>query len=585
MEISPFKNIRKKHVNWQSLLSSTPSRDYVFQKEPYEEQIRRAVDQIRDAEGVIIGAGAGLSAAAGLTYSGKRWTDNFREFIEKYGAENMPDMYSAGFYPFATQEAMWGYWSKHAWMNRFEPPALTLYQELREMVSDKEYFVLTTNVDGQFQKAGFDGSRIFATQGDYGKIQCKGGCHPKTYDAKELFREMNAVRKDCVIPSALVPRCPVCGGPMAMHLRCDNYFVEDESWHEAADRYAEFLDRMKGKKVALLELGVGFNTPIIIRFPFEKLMRENEEYSLIRLNMNEAVVPESFGTRATGIGGDMAVAVKEIHAGVQNRRREYLIRYLLKEDVRFYGQKVPEVKEEQEVMLRSLMNLRPPKKVPAEFLRTQDAYLKERNRERGITRLTDLKPVSADSRLYVWQGDITTLECDAIVNACNSQMLGCFTPMHACIDNFIHTYAGVQLRYKMGEIMKAQGHEEKTGQAKITPGYNLPAKYVLHTVGPIIQWKVTEEDERLLASCYRKCLELASKQGAKSIAFCCISTGVFRFPKQRAAEIAVETVKQFLSHQNEAETQEIQQVIFNVFKDEDLEIYERLLQEPVTGEA
>mgnify|MGYP002771665492 FL=1 len=181
-----------------------------------------------------------------------------------------------------------------------------------DIVKEKEYFVLTTNVDHQFQKAGFDQNRIFATQGDYGEIQCQRGCHPKVYDAEELFRKMDAARKDCLIPSELVPGCPVCGGEMAMHLRCDNYFVEDEAWHEAADRYADFLERSRNRKVVFLELGVGFNTPIIIRFPFEKLARDNAGYSLIRLNKDEAVVPEYLGSRAIGIGGDMAGAVADI---------------------------------------------------------------------------------------------------------------------------------------------------------------------------------------------------------------------------------------------------------------------------------
>ena len=171
-------------------------------------------------------------------------------------------------------------------------------------------------MDHQFYKAGFDEKRIFATQGDYGKIQCQKACHPKTYDAEELFRKMDEARRDCLIPSELVPKCPVCGGNMAMNLRCDNYFVEDEAWHEAADRYADFLEQNKYKKVVLLELGVGFNTPIIIRFPFEKMVRENSSYSLIRLNMDEAVVPENFGERAIGIGGDMARAITDIRGKV-----------------------------------------------------------------------------------------------------------------------------------------------------------------------------------------------------------------------------------------------------------------------------
>ena len=224
----------------------------------------------------------------------------------------MTDMYAAGFYPYPSEEAKWGYWSKHALMNRFDPPALPLYTELYDIVKSKEYFVLTTNVDYQFYKAGFDEKRIFATQGDYGKIQCQKACHQKTYDAEELFRKMDEARKDCMIPSELVPKCPVCGGNMAMNLRCDNYFVEDEAWHVAADRYADFLEQNKDKKVVLLELGVGFNTPIIIRFPFEKMVRENSSYSLILLNKDEAVVPESFGKRAIGIDGDMAEAITDI---------------------------------------------------------------------------------------------------------------------------------------------------------------------------------------------------------------------------------------------------------------------------------
>ena len=570
-----FKKIRKGHADWRNFLCSTPARDYVFQKDAYEDQIDRAAKNIRNTDCVIIGAGAGASTAAGIQYGGKRFTDNFAEFIKKYGEYYMTDMYAAGFYPYPSEEAKWGYWSKHALMNRFDPPALPLYTELYDIVKNKEYFVLTTNVDHQFYKAGFDEKRIFATQGDYGKIQCQKACHPKTYDAKDLFRKMDKARRDCLIPSELVPKCPVCGGNMAMNLRCDNYFVEDEAWHEAADRYAGFLEQNKDKKVVLLELGVGFNTPIIIRFPFEKMVRENSSYSLIRMNMDEAVVPESFGKRAIGIGGDMAKAITDIRgAGImtQDERREYLIQYLLKEKIPFGRQNIPTDKQGQENLLRSLMNVRPPRPISNDFLKIQDEYLTERNIERGITDIDTLAPVKSDSRLYIWQGDITTLKCDAIVNACNSQMLGCFSPMHACIDNFIHTYAGMELRLKMHEIMAKQGHEEETGKAKITSGYNLPTKYILHTVGPIIQWKVTKEDEDLLASCYTECLKLAADTGVESIAFCCLSTGVFRFPQQRAAEIATNTVKQYLNKDSR-----IKKVIFNVCKDEDLKIYSGLL--------
>lgn len=303
------KKIRKKHVDWQQFLCGTPARDYVFQKVPYEDQIKNAVALIKEADAVIIGAGAGASTAAGISYGGKRFRENFGEFIQKYGSQYMTDMYTAGFYPFPSEEAKWGYWSKHALLNRFDPPALPLYTKLYDIVKEKDYFVLTTNVDHQFWKAGFSPERIFATQGDYGKIQCQRACHPKTYDAEELFQKMDAKRKDCLIPSDLVPTCPVCKGKMTMNLRCDQYFVEDEAWHEAADRYAEFLRKIENKKIVLLELGVGFNTPVIIRFPFEKMVRNHADYVLIRLNKDEAVVPESFGARAVGIGGDMAGAV------------------------------------------------------------------------------------------------------------------------------------------------------------------------------------------------------------------------------------------------------------------------------------
>lgn len=256
----------------------------------------------------------------------------------------------------------------------------------------------------------------------------------------------------------------------------------------------------------------------------------------------------------------------------QDERRIWLINALLKERVQYRKMQVPADTEEQRQLLRSLFNVRHPFPVSEEFLCIQDEYLTERNRERGITDIAELTPVASDERLFIWQGDITTLKCDAIVNACNSQMLGCFQPMHACIDNFIHTYAGVQLRLEMNGIMQAQGHEEPTGQAKITSAYNLPSKYILHTVGPIIQWRVEEKHKELLRNCYRSCLELAEQNGVESIAFCCISTGVFRFPQKLAAEIAVNTVKEFL-----AEAGNIKKVIFNVFKNEDLTIYNNIL--------
>ena len=256
----------------------------------------------------------------------------------------------------------------------------------------------------------------------------------------------------------------------------------------------------------------------------------------------------------------------------QSEKRVFLIKRLLDEDRRYRGREVPADAYEQKRMLRSLMNIRYPKAIDAEFLTVQDEYLRQEIEDAGITRLADLKPVCSD--LYLWQGDITRLRCGAIVNAANSGMTGCYVPCHACIDNCIHTFAGIQLRLDCAQLMERQGHEEPTGQAKITRAYNLPCNYVLHTVGPIIEGRVTPEDERLLASCYRSCLELAAQNGVESIAFCCISTGVFHFPNQRAAEIAVETVRKY-----KTETGSEMKVIFNVFKDLDLEIYRRLLTE------
>lgn len=302
-------------MTFQKFLSGVPAGDYVFQETPYEEQIREAAKAIKEAEYVLIGAGAGLSAAAGLTYGGKRFEENFPEFIRKYG---MTDMYSAGFYPFSSEEERWGYWSKHVYVNRIQPQALPLYQKLREIVNAKKYFVLTTNADHQFYKADFGEDKIFATQGDYGLIQCMRGCHPKTYDNIEMMNQMHQARKDCKVPSYMVPRCPVCGGPMNMNLRCDRYFVEDDAWHEAEKHFGEFLDACQKKRTVLLELGIGFNTPTIVRFPFEKLTQKQENMTLIRLNLDEAIVPKSLGERAIGINADMMQSVTDLLRAVSS---------------------------------------------------------------------------------------------------------------------------------------------------------------------------------------------------------------------------------------------------------------------------
>lgn len=254
----------------------------------------------------------------------------------------------------------------------------------------------------------------------------------------------------------------------------------------------------------------------------------------------------------------------------QEERRIYLIKALLYEQPQYAGMEIPAGRQEQKDLLRSLFNLRMPKPVSAEFMEIQDAYLQEETRQKGITDFADLQPT--EPGIYLWQGDITTLRCDAIVNAANSQMLGCFCPCHGCIDNAIHTFSGIQLRAACAEMMEKQGHEEETGRAKITPAYNLPCRYVLHTVGPIIRGPLKQKDRSLLASCYQSCLRLAEQNDVRSIAFCCISTGEFHFPNDKAAEIAVKTVREY-----RARTGSRMEVIFNVFKKSDYDIYRELL--------
>ena len=255
----------------------------------------------------------------------------------------------------------------------------------------------------------------------------------------------------------------------------------------------------------------------------------------------------------------------------QDERRIFLIKELLKEDKRYKNIEIPKNPTEQVDLLRGLMNVRMPKEISEEFLKVQDEYLKEEINKKGIVDINNLNPIQKG--IYLWQGDITTLRCDAIVNAANSAMTGCYVPNHRCIDNAIHSFAGVELRLECDEIMNRQGHGEPTGQAKITNAYNLPCKYIIHTVGPIISYKLTSEDCELLASCYRSCLNLAAKNNLESIAFCCISTGEFHFPNDKAAQIAIKTVEEFMKKDTS-----VKKVIFNVFKDMDKEIYRELLK-------
>lgn len=255
----------------------------------------------------------------------------------------------------------------------------------------------------------------------------------------------------------------------------------------------------------------------------------------------------------------------------QDEGRVFLIKELLKEDKRYKNIEIPKNPTDQGDLLRALMNVRMPKEISEEFLKVQDEYLKEEINKKGIVDINNLNPIQKG--IYLWQGDITTLRCDAIVNAANSAMTGCYVPNHRCIDNAIHSFAGVELRLECDEIMNRQGHGEPTGQAKITNAYNLPCKYIIHTVGPIINGKLTSEDCDLLESCYKSCLELAVKNNLESIAFCCISTGEFHFPNNKAAQIAVKTVEEFMKKETS-----LKKVIFNVFKDMDKEIYRKLLK-------
>lgn len=247
----------------------------------YTERIKTANEIIQNAEYVIIGAGAGLSAAAGLEYSGKRFTDNFQSFIRKY---DMEDLYTSSFYPFKTEEEKWAYWAKHISLNRYEIPATELYIELLQFLQEKEYFVITTNVDGQFKKAGFDSNRLFEVQGDYAYLQCIYGCHDTLYNNEDIVKKMIVETVDYRVPSYLVPKCPKCGCEMDVNLRKDQYFVQDKTWHESSTRYSRFLAETKNKPTAYIEIGVGFNTPVIIKYPFEEMVYKNPKATLIRIN-------------------------------------------------------------------------------------------------------------------------------------------------------------------------------------------------------------------------------------------------------------------------------------------------------------
>lgn len=276
----------------------------------YSEQIGKVRQALHEADAVVIGAGAGLSTSAGLTYSGPRFQEHFGDFIQKY---KIQDMYSGGFYPFETLEEHWAWWSRQIMINRYEKAPKPVYDELLKLVHDKDYFVLTTNVDHQFQLAGFDKERLFYTQGDYGLWQCSQPCCQKTWDNEETVRRMVAEQREMRVPMELVPHCPVCGRPMTMNLRCDSTFVQDEGWYAAYSRYEDFLQRHEGAKVVYLELGVGGNTPVIIKYPFWKMTYQNPNAFYVCINLSESCCPKEIQTRAVCINRDIGAVLHELH--------------------------------------------------------------------------------------------------------------------------------------------------------------------------------------------------------------------------------------------------------------------------------
>ena len=266
-------------------------------------------DALNSAEAVLIGAGAGLSTSAGLTYGGERFLKYFADFHSKYG---ITDMYSGGFYPYETLEEYWGWWSRHIYYNRYADIPKPVYNRLFELVKDKDYFVLTTNVDHCFQRSGFDKKRLFYTQGDYGLIQCSVPCHDKTYDNEQLVRRMVAEQRNMKIPSELIPRCPVCGKPMTVNLRCDDTFVQDEGWNAACERYGKFIEANKNKRIVYLELGVGGNTRVIIIYALWGFTNENPKATYACVNLGEAVCPPQIEGRSILINEDVGKVIEQI---------------------------------------------------------------------------------------------------------------------------------------------------------------------------------------------------------------------------------------------------------------------------------
>ena len=268
----------------------------------FSEQIKKLQTVLQDCDAVVIGAGAGLSTSAGFTYNGERFEQNFSDFAEKYG---FSDMYSGGFYPYPTQEEYWAYWSRYIFLNRYQDAPKPVYDNILKLVQDKDYFVITTNVDHCFQKAGFDKKRLFYTQGDYGLFQCSGPCCQETFENETAIREMVRRQEDMKIPTELLPVCPHCGRPLTMNLRADDSFVEDEGWHRAAERYGNFLRTRAGGKILFLELGVGYNTPVIIKYPFWRMTVKNPNAIYACINRGQAVCPEEIEKQSICIDADI----------------------------------------------------------------------------------------------------------------------------------------------------------------------------------------------------------------------------------------------------------------------------------------
>ena len=273
------------------------------------EPMERLKAALQDCDAVVIGAGAGLSTAAGFTYTGERFEKYFSDFAAKYGIQ---DMYSGGFFPFATPEEHWAYWSRYIYINRYMDAPKPVYDAILKLVQDKDYFVITTNVDHCFQKAGFDKKRLFYTQGDYGLFQCSEPCCQETFENETVIREMMERQEDMKIPTELLPVCPRCGKPMTMNLRSDNKFVEDEGWHRAAERYENFLRTREGQKILFLELGVGYNTPVIIKYPFWKMTAKNPNATYVCINQGQAVCPQEIERQAICIDADIGSALREL---------------------------------------------------------------------------------------------------------------------------------------------------------------------------------------------------------------------------------------------------------------------------------